>query len=289
MASLLDWDLEAQIYPVVRWLVYYRRAKIVDTLHPGLKTAFTVPSRFEQPCVSCSPLSLHCLSAEIAITRLSVLAAEFSKDFNHQAIPPLPRILATISSSMSKRTENHFYACFVKTKELIATFQDVIIWLLKRDLLITLHLRVRVVVPPDLKIRVRLRHERALAQKNAMLSTGNRRGSRVHDELDPQELGGLTAFPNLGLPWLTQQVNDFSGSNRTGLLIVDEDEDEKNDDDYDDGQEESDMSGSTWDAEDDQRSLSIISDPARATPLERKWLSTMSEEKDPYIAKQFEQ
>jgi len=233
------------------------------------------------------------LSVEIVTTRLSVLAAEFSKDFNHPAIPPLPRILAIISSSMSKRTENHFYACFVKTKELIATFQDVIIWLLKRDLLITLHLRVRVVVPPDLKIRVRLRRERALAQKNAMLCTEDGRGSRAHDELDPRELGGLTAFPNLGLPWLTQQVNDFSGSNRTGLLIVDEDEDEKSDDDYDDedGQEseESDMSGSTWDAEDDQGSLSIISDPARATPLQRRWLSTMSEGKDPYIAKQFEQ
>jgi len=292
MASLLDWDLEAQIYPVVRWLVYHRRAKIVDTLHPGLKTAFTVPSRFEQPCVFCLA---RCSLVNIAITRLSVLAAEFSKDFNHPAIPPLPRILATISSSMSKRTENHFYACFVKTKELITTFQDVIIWMLKRDLLITLHLRVRVVVPPDLKIRVRLRRERALAQKNAILCTGDRQSSRVHDELDPRELGGLTAFPILGLPWLTQQVNDFSGSNRTGLLIVDEHEDEKGDDDDDyedeDGQEseESDMSGSTWDAEDDQRSLSIISDPARATPLQRRWLSTMSEGKDPYIAKQFEQ
>jgi len=58
MASLLDWDLESQIYPVVRWLVYHRRAKIVDTLHPGLKTAFTVPSRFEQPCVSSLAFSL---------------------------------------------------------------------------------------------------------------------------------------------------------------------------------------------------------------------------------------
>ena len=43
MASLLDWDLESQIFPIVRWLVNHRRAKVVDVVHPGLKTIFTLP------------------------------------------------------------------------------------------------------------------------------------------------------------------------------------------------------------------------------------------------------
>jgi len=34
---------------------------------------------------------------------------------------------------------------------------------------------------------------------------------------------------------------------------------------------------------------SIISDPARATPLERRWLAAMSDGKDPEIATRFEQ
>ena len=253
-----------------------------------------LPLLFHRDLINRASHSTFPLSIVNRSHRLSVFAAEFSKDFNHPAVPPLPRILATISSSMSKQTENHFYACFVKTKELIATFQDVIIWLLKRDLLVALHLRVRVVVPPDLKVRVRLQRERALAQKNAMLCTGDRRGSRVHDELDPQELDGLTAFPNLGLPWLTKQVNNLlpsAGSNRSGLLIDDEDESHDHHDYKDEsGQEsESDMSGSSWDAEDDHRSSSIISDPARATSMQRRWLSAMSEGKDFYVAKQFEQ
>ena len=33
---------------------------------------------------------------------------------------------------------------------------------------------------------------------------------------------------------------------------------------------------------------SMISDPARATPLERRWLAGMSEDKDPHIVKRFE-
>lgn len=49
MASLLDWDLESQVYPVVRWLVHHRRAKLVDVVHPGLKTVFSVPATLPSP------------------------------------------------------------------------------------------------------------------------------------------------------------------------------------------------------------------------------------------------
>ncbi|KAF9446305.1 hypothetical protein P691DRAFT_761748 [Macrolepiota fuliginosa MF-IS2] len=287
VASLLDWDLEAQVYPIVRWLVYHRRAKIVDTIHPGLKTAFTVPPRFDAP--------------------LSDLTAEFAKDFNHPAIPPLPRILSTISSSMSKQTENHFYACFVQSKELIPTFHDVVIWMLKHDLLITLHLRIRIVATPDLKLRVQLQREKILARKKARLRGRGRKGSRSHeDDLDPQGLG-LTTFPHPGLPWLSlspKKPNNrlpSADSSRSGIseLVIREDEEEFYvDDDYGDygnglieGSETdmNDVNDSSWEGDSERHSPSIISDPARATPLQRRWLSAMSEGKDPYIAKRFEQ
>jgi hypothetical protein len=51
VASLLDWDLETQVYPIVRWLVHHRRAKIVDMVHRGLKTVFTLPVKIEAPYV----------------------------------------------------------------------------------------------------------------------------------------------------------------------------------------------------------------------------------------------
>lgn len=59
VASLLDWDLDAQVYPVVRWLVYHRRAKIVDTIHAGLKTAFAIPPDFGAPYVFLPTPSFH--------------------------------------------------------------------------------------------------------------------------------------------------------------------------------------------------------------------------------------
>jgi hypothetical protein len=49
MASLLDWDLESQVFPTVRWLVYHRKAKVVDVVHPQLKTVFTLPPKFDLP------------------------------------------------------------------------------------------------------------------------------------------------------------------------------------------------------------------------------------------------
>lgn len=49
MASLLDWDLDSQVLPTVRWLVQHRRAKVVDIVHAGLKTVFTLPAKFEYP------------------------------------------------------------------------------------------------------------------------------------------------------------------------------------------------------------------------------------------------
>ena len=49
MASLLDWDLKLHVYPTVRWLVHHRRAKLVDQVHPGLKTVFSIPQKLPGP------------------------------------------------------------------------------------------------------------------------------------------------------------------------------------------------------------------------------------------------
>jgi nitrogen permease regulator 3-like protein len=42
MAEYLSWELESQLYPTVRWLVMHRRAKVVDMVHPQLRTVFTL-------------------------------------------------------------------------------------------------------------------------------------------------------------------------------------------------------------------------------------------------------
>ena len=51
VANSLDWDLEQYVYPTVRWLVFHRRAKIVDTVHRGLKTMFALAPKLPKPYV----------------------------------------------------------------------------------------------------------------------------------------------------------------------------------------------------------------------------------------------
>ncbi|KAF8072057.1 nitrogen permease regulator of amino acid transport activity 3-domain-containing protein [Lyophyllum atratum] len=281
MASLLDWDLESQVLPTVRWLVQHRRAKVVDIVHVGLKTVFTIPEKFEHP--------------------LSELTAEFESQFDHPSVPALPVILANISSSISKQTDNHFFASVVQNKDLIPMYHDVVLWMLKRDMLITLHLRVRVVATRKLKLRVRIERENALAKK-AGTRDRLRRGllQELRDGADEDD-DELDFSPPSGTPWLPlspkaahrhsrRQSNESGKQDNTESQALDgggTGDTEKRATD-EDGSDELDDPDSGWDTAEDHLRPSMISDPGRATPLQRRWLAAMSEGKDPYIAKRFQ-
>ncbi|KAI6147032.1 nitrogen permease regulator of amino acid transport activity 3-domain-containing protein [Pisolithus thermaeus] len=274
MANLLEWDLETQIYPTVRWLVHHRRAKVVDTIHLGLKTIFTIPPIFDAP--------------------LSTLSAEFKRDFPQPEIPPLPSLLASISEASSRQSDNHFFAVVVRSKELIPLYHEVVIWLLKRDMLYTLHLRIRIVATAELKARVRRAHERKLER-----SMGQRRQDRVGSGLRPRDQDPAFYEVNARRPGSTwfplspRGVHPFSRrmpsaesesgrTNETSLSHVDEDDEEAITDESDDG-------NIAWGSPENTLCPSLISDPGTASPLERKWLAAMSEGKDEHIARRFEQ
>jgi hypothetical protein len=52
---------------------------------------------------------------------------------------------------------------------------------------------------------------------------------------------------------------------------------------------EPDDSNSGWDDEEDHTTSTMIDEPGKATPMQRRWLTAMSDGKDPHIAKRFEQ
>ncbi|KAF9223540.1 hypothetical protein BS17DRAFT_782072 [Gyrodon lividus] len=274
MASLLDWDLEAEVYPAVRWLVHHRRAKLVDVVHDGLKTIFTLPPRFDAP--------------------LSQLSAEFKEEFPQPIIPPLPSLLATISAASSKQTDNHFFAAVVGSKGYIPLYHGVVLWMLKRDLLYTLHLHIRIVATPELKARVRQAHERKLERLGSQQLRGRRRSSRkiLERESPADKKSGASGIAWLSLsprsarrysrriPSVESELGDGSVASRS--YADDEDEDENA------VTEESDEENVGWGTAEDTLSPSMISDPGTASPLERKWLAAMSEGKDEHIARRFE-
>lgn len=74
-----------------------------------------------------------------------------------------------ISSSLAKQSDNHFFASVVKQKELIPLYHDIVVWMLKRDLLVTLHLRIRIIATRELKKRASDSRKAALANRAAKL------------------------------------------------------------------------------------------------------------------------
>ncbi|RPD68440.1 hypothetical protein L226DRAFT_548549 [Lentinus tigrinus ALCF2SS1-7] len=298
LANLLDWHLESQVYPAVRWLVLHRRAKIVDVVHGSLKTVFSVPQKFPTP--------------------LATLSEEFARTFGQSGVPPLPKLLAMISTATYQQLANHFYATVVRSKDLIPLYGEVVLWMLKRDLLIRLHLRIRIIATAELKKRVRKGWEEHVMRKRARsrsrsISIGR---SRARGNDSPERglgrRGGADekSGPNLesvseSSPveyWVSlspktarKQTRERSPEKVKSKKDSDEDEDadeREKPEELDDEFVWSSADEAKWDeyykAGGNDYVASMISDPARATPLERRWLAAMSVGKEPYIARQFE-
>ncbi|KAH8100833.1 nitrogen permease regulator of amino acid transport activity 3-domain-containing protein [Cristinia sonorae] len=285
MASLLDWDLESQVYPTVRWLVHHRRAKIVDVVHPGLKTVFSLPPT---------------LPATVA-----TLTADFAKAFTHSSLPPFPKLLSLITTATYEQTTNHFYASVVRSKELIPIYQDVIIWMLKRDLLETLHLRIRIVATPELKEHVCVQRRLAIARKSRVFGAkGNEKDKEDQDKVKDNSPSTAAADSSPVEYWVsmspksarrqTRQLSQTRKRERSYSVQSRKSEKGGHDEKDGDGEDEEDEEDTTSHGEDDlsvdwdDPRASIIRDPGRATPMERQWLNAMSEGKNEYLRRRFE-
>ncbi|TDL21958.1 hypothetical protein BD410DRAFT_840090 [Rickenella mellea] len=284
MADSLAWDLETQVYPTVRWLIEHRKAKIVDTVHRDLKTVFVLPAKLKQP--------------------LPQLSAEFAKDFSQAGIPSLPQILATMTSSSSAtskhsgQADNHFFATVVRSKDMLPIYRDVVVWMLKRDLLVTLHLRVRIVATAELKVRVHRAREESAARRD---KKGRRSDSRVdggwnqerRQSQDKSVVGddGVTeAFSEMLTRGRRRRHSHAKGTvNGSQSSVVQDNmrgdghQDEDEAVDSDSGEDE----GGWETAAEDNFTPSIIAEPGQATRLQRRWLDAMSEDKDPYLVERF--
>ncbi|KAG9315080.1 nitrogen permease regulator of amino acid transport activity 3-domain-containing protein [Chiua virens] len=256
MASLLDWDLESEVFPAVRWLVQHRRAKLVDVVHSGLKTIFSLPPKFNAPYRCFLKLSFR----------------------------PFRLFWQPISAA-----DTHFFAAVVRSKEHVPLYHDVVLWMLKHDLVLTLHLHVRIVATSELKIRVREAHERKLERFGGRHVRGRRPSQSLESESPTDKRSG---HPSVAwLPFSPKSARRYTrrmpsveselASEVAGSYVEKARDDE-------DVTEESDEDNIGWGTAEDTVSPSMISDPGTASPLERKWLAVMSEGKDECIAKRFE-
>lgn len=324
MATLLNWNLEEKIYPTVRYLVQRRRAKLVDTVRSSLKSIFALTAQLNNSSVA------------------QTLTSQFAEAF--PTLPALPVILSRLSSS-----QNNFYETVVRSKDLIPIYRNVVVWCLKRDLLVMLHMRFRLVASPTLKRVVAERRrtrldsrERRRIMSDGLLSRGRRRLSSTENDMIlaqrrntileqndeeavedesgddlPASLARLTpslqsspvrnremmsrssflstplekarygklnpAISLLSGEHRHRRYSDMSPASRVRPSNFSPDSGE---DDYL-GNIESESESDPEDTE-DLGVASIITDPERATPKERRWLRGMTFGKNNVVAKQFE-
>lgn len=390
LASLLDWDLESEVYPVVRWLVLHRRAKVVDWVHPGLRTVFGVSRVWSviQPSLpgGGSPINGTRTRAQKRKT-LAELSEDFHAHFvNHMdVLPSLAELLAMVSYPSvyarhhdhylpppvrGRRPENsparfqahgiipgttlkeqvhaqaqttpsaqdqpahtpnqptHFFGTVVRNKAFVPLYLEVVNWLLERDMLVTMHLRVRIVASKELKARVRMRGS-ATGRKNKnksrtrgrtgmgrerkgsmMINKGKTTARRESFGVEPG-MGGISASFRSG--GLHARFRERRGSGGDAAVFDEDDEEEDNGngdgdgldglDDTEDGHYEGSdggdegVDGEEHDTDEEERGedpssslvSSLIDSPGQATALQRRWLEAMSEGKDARVRRRFEQ
>ena len=178
-------------------------------------------------------------------------------------------------------------------------FHEVVRWMLQRDLLVTLHLRVRIVVPASLKARVRHRREelRENRWRTGVGDTFRTRRHRARTDSGGSE-GDYGLFDEL--PWYSRRA---PGSQHNGSSIrevteppileegleLDEEIDDEDSESADEASAASRREEEEEEAEDDDNETSMLADPGRATAAQRRWLQAMSEGKDELVTRRFDQ
>jgi hypothetical protein len=177
-------------------------------------------------------------------------------------------------------------------------FHEVVRWMLQRDLLVTLHLRVRIVVPASLKVRVRHRREE-LRENRWQDDTFRTRRQRARTDSGGSE-GDFGLFDEP--PWYTRRTpgSQHNGSSvreaieppilEEGIELDEEiDGEEEGEESADEAEAASCREEEVEEEEDDDSETSILADPGRATAVQRRWLQAMSEGKDELVTRRFDQ
>jgi nitrogen permease regulator 3 len=172
--------------------------------------------------------------------------------------------------------------------------------MLKRDMIVALHLRVRLVATSDLKARVkdeRVRKMRNFARRDHRSNhrsnprSTSQDGSTVNvEELSPNTLSKNATFflsPKTARRFARSKDSDRSGISALDFRGADETEEDTPESEVD-SNSEPDEDDSGWDTTEDHVGPSMIDDPGKATPMQRRWLSAMSEGKAFAIARKFE-
>lgn len=156
IADLLDWRLEEDVYPMVRHLIYYREARVIDV--PHIQNYYAVSPLFDL----------------VDLTKLSTSWA-----LRFPSMPPFPKFLATISSALRP------FSTQVPRRDQRQLCLDVLIWLLRHEVVVQMHVRLRLVATEACKVRaatVRQEERKRISAKRKQREALQRRKVLARDK-----------------------------------------------------------------------------------------------------------
>ncbi|PWN39446.1 hypothetical protein IE81DRAFT_326548 [Ceraceosorus guamensis] len=171
LADLLAWDLYDDVFPMVRHLIYYRDARVVDV--PRIHSMYAI-----------SPL--------FYLRSLPRLSTSWHRAFPDE--PSLPAFLSTFSASLRPFAVN-----FGRNQR--QTAFDALVWLLRHDVIVQMHARLRLVATEEIKRdaarrRAALRHARAAKRQQ----NGFQRARETTQASDGTFLAGVNSFQKAAAP-----------------------------------------------------------------------------------------
>ena len=280
-AALLDWDLEAEVIPFARFMVYLKKAKVSSVVHPKL-------------------LGIYAPPATLA-TSLNALAKLFESTF-----PPTTPSFYTIFAAVSSCQQAFSY--FVPSLDHMPLWREILLFCLKNDALVMLHLHFRIIVTGDIKQSVYAAHQRKVearkfraalqhgfeerGRKRALTNwTGTQAGGALYEEESsplPQQVSDRGAPQKSEIESVARKGHEFSSPKfirRSGARGVawSEDEPRRSSDD-----EPTDVEGlQEYEEEDvepdieipEDMSMSFINEPRQVTGVERLWLEEIAQQR----------
>lgn len=154
-ADLLGWNLEQDVYPMVRHLIYYREAKVIDV--PRIQNYYAVSPLFD-------------------LADLAKLSTSWSIKF--LTLPPLPSFLATLSSALKP------FSMQINRRDQRQLCLDALIWLLRHEIVVQMHVRLRLVANESCKRKAAIARdqERERIRKKRVLIAERKKKEQASNE-----------------------------------------------------------------------------------------------------------
>ncbi|WVR08929.1 hypothetical protein IAU60_005988 [Kwoniella sp. DSM 27419] len=273
IAHLLRFDLEAVVIPLARELVENKKAILVDVINTRLRT-IVMPTTVDEHTVSIAQYS-----------------ARFTRQFPD--LPPFPAFISKISASPAPFRDILPSDPDMDTRR---EYMAALIWLLKHDLVVQAHTRVRVFARKEVKVEAWKRLWKRRRRKWLVKRRESQHSHPGSDQNTPRAIKDVSNPMDATVPPPFGHVD--LGEDDPEYMTYDAAMEMDSDEEMDGGVDHAGESGFRFDFSEDvtepsrgdipKFERSFIFKPSRAQKDEARWLRVIREDEDPVTSSKFD-